>query len=331
MRDGLRGGGPFDSGASFVSNQGFASGLCYDANASATCPAGQPQYGQDLVRIGMAGSLATYLLGGKAASTYNYGGQPAGYTASPVESVNYAAVHDGETLWDIQQYKLPTATTSADRARAQVVALAPVLLGEGIPFVHAGDEILRSKGMDHNSYNSGDWFNRIDWSAGTNYFGAMGLPVASDNQASWPAMTPILQNANTVPTSADIIFAREAVKDLLRVRRSTTMFRLGTAAAVMNCVSFPDEASQVAGFLMMVVGKAGTSCGDNAWKSVIVAINAKPVAQSYVVAAYAGHATVTLHPVQVAGADAVVKTASFQASNGNFSIPARTAAVFVEP
>jgi len=331
MRDALRGGGPFDMGASLVANQGFASGLCYDGNGGSACPAGEPNHSQDLIRIGMVGSLANFVLNGQPASSFNYDGQPAGYTGLPTESINYAGVHDGETLWDISQYKQPVGTTSADRARAQVVALAPVLLGQGLPFLHAGDELLRAKGMDRDSYNSGDWFNRVDWTATTNYFSVMGLPVASVNQSNWPTMTPILQNANANPSTSDIVFAREAVKDLLRIRRSTTMFRLGTAASVINCVAFPDQASQLPGFVMMVIGKAGTSCGDNRYKSVVVAINANKAAQSYAVAGYAGHASVTLHPQQAGGSDPVVKSAGFNPATGTFTIPPRSAAVFVEP
>jgi len=331
LRDAVRGGGPLDAGASLLARQGFASGLCYDANAASACPAGEPAYSQNLIRIGMAGSLAAFVLDGQAASTYDYGGQAAGYTGLPTESINYAGVHDNETLWDISQYKHPATTASADRARAQVVALAPVLLGQGVPFLHAGDELLRSKAMDRNSFDSGDWFNRIDWSASTNYFATMGLPLASQNQSNWPTMTPVLQNPNAAPGAADIVFARETVKDLLRVRRSTSMLRLGSAAAVLSCVSFPDQAAQLPGFVMMRIGNGATPCGDNRYKSVVVAINANKVAQSYVVAGYVGHASVALHPQQLAGYDPVVKAATFDATTGSFTVPARSVAVFVEP
>ena len=40
------------------------------------------------------------------------------------------------------------------------LALATVMLSQGRPFVHAGDDLLRSKSLDRDSYNSGDWFNR---------------------------------------------------------------------------------------------------------------------------------------------------------------------------
>jgi pullulanase/glycogen debranching enzyme len=344
MRDAIRGGGPFDSAASYVTNQGFASGLCYDPNANnvqAACPAStamaqtstsaQLYAAQNLIRLSMAGNLAGYSLNGTMGSAYNYGGQAAGYAASPVESINYAGVHDNETLWDISQYKHPTSTTSADRARAQVVALAPVLLGQGIPFIHAGDELLRTKSMDRDSYNAGDWFNRIDWSGTTNYAGTMGMPLSNVNQSNWPTMTPVLSNPLTYPATADIQSANGAILDLLRIRKSTSMFRLGTAAAVNRCISFPDAASQLPGLIVMQVGGTGLSCGDNAYRSMVVVINANKTTQSYAVPAYAARgANVSLHPQQAAGSDSVVKNASFASNTGTFTVPPRSAAVFVE-
>jgi pullulanase/glycogen debranching enzyme len=330
MRDAVRGGGPFDSGDALVANQGFGNGECVDLNASASCSDADLQARQNWIRLSMAGNLADFTLNGVKGSLIDYGGQPAGYTQDPQEDINYVSVHDGQTLYDINQYKLPVATTPAQRARAQVVALAPVLLGQGIPFLHAGDELLRSKSLDANSYNSGDWFNRIDWTATGNGIDQMGLPPAADNQGNWPQITSVLSNPNVVPTAADIAATRDAVKDLLKVRKSSAMFRLRTGADVMRCVSFPDAASQVDGLIVMQIGVGDASCGDGAYKRVVVLINAASAARSYAIAALAGHA-LQLHPAQAAGSDGVVKTAAFDGASGSFSVPGRTAAVFVEP
>ena len=62
----------------------------------------------------------------------------------------------------------------------QVMAMGLVLLGQGIPFFQGGDDMLRSKDMNQNSYDSGDWFNKIDWSGKTANWG-IGLPIASQN------------------------------------------------------------------------------------------------------------------------------------------------------
>lgn len=60
---------------------------------------------------------------------------------------------------------------SSGRARMCMLALALPLLCQGVPFTHAGDDMLRSKSLDRDSYNSGDWFNQIDWSMQDNNYG----------------------------------------------------------------------------------------------------------------------------------------------------------------
>jgi pullulanase len=331
IRDAVRGGGCCDNGTTLVSAQGFADGLCYDANSAAggTCTSALQSYlngAQNLIRASMAAALTTYAP--NANITYN--GSPAAFAQNPDETVNYVGSHDGQTLWDISQYKHPSGTASADRARAQVVALSTVLLGQGVPFFMAGDEILRSKAFSQNTYNSGDWFNRIDWSLSTNYIGTMGLPIQSVDGGNWATMTPFLQNANVNPTASDIQAAYAAVRDLLSLRRSTTMFHLPTAADISNCVTFPDASAQVNGLVVMQIGGNGASCGDNAFRTIVVLINANKVAQTYAIAALANHA-VSLHPVQLAGSDATVRLSTFTAATGTFTVPARTTAVFVEP
>ena len=51
--------------------------------------------------------------------------------------------------------------------RAHNVGTSVIMLAQGIPFIHAGTELLRSKSMDRNSYDSGDWYNEIDWTLAT--------------------------------------------------------------------------------------------------------------------------------------------------------------------
>ena len=46
-------------------------------------------------------------------------------------------------------------------------AASLIMLAGGVPFIHAGSELLRSKSMDRNSYDSGDWYNEIDWTGAT--------------------------------------------------------------------------------------------------------------------------------------------------------------------
>jgi pullulanase/glycogen debranching enzyme len=229
-------------------------------------------------------------------------------------------------LFDISQYKHPQGTTAADRARAQVVGLSLVALGQGVPFFHAGDELLRSKSMDGNSYDSGDYFNRIDWTGTSNNW-AVGAPPQNtgNNAANLAVMTPLLNNAGLAVGASDIARSATAFEDFLRIRQDSSLFRLKTGDAIRSCVSFPDQGAQQTGLIVMKLGGAG--CGDGKYRSIVVLFNANKQAQSFAMPAYAGH-SMQLHPVQLTGGDSVVKAAAF--ANGNFSVPGRTTAVFVE-
>ncbi len=87
---------------------------------------------------------------------------------NPNQVINYTTCHDNNTLHD--KLKLSVKDISdADLLLMQKQAYSIILLSEGIPFIHAGDEFLRSKVMadgsyDHNSYDSGDKVNEMDWS-----------------------------------------------------------------------------------------------------------------------------------------------------------------------
>ena len=114
----------------------------------------------------------------------DYNGQPARLRAEPGEVVNYVENHDNQTLFDINAYKLPPSTSREDRARVQILGAAINAFSQGVTYFHAGIDTLRSKSMDRNSYNSGDWFNRLDWTYSDNYFGT-GLPPAGQNGDNW--------------------------------------------------------------------------------------------------------------------------------------------------
>ena len=184
LRDAVRGGSPFDADPRI---QGFANGLFTDPNASPAngTPAEQRTrllHYQDLIKLGLAGNLRDYTFVDSAGQTVkgsdvDYNGQPAGYAADPGETITYVDAHDNETLFDALQLKLPPATAMADRVRMNTVALATTALGQSPSFWHAGNDLLRSKSLDRNSYDSGDWFNRIDWSGRESTFGS-GLPPA---------------------------------------------------------------------------------------------------------------------------------------------------------
>jgi pullulanase len=85
------------------------------------------------------------------------------WSLSPNQSINYASCHDNYTLYDKLKLSRPDASLFV-LARMASLAGAIVLTSQGIPFLHAGVEMLRTKRGNGNSYKSGDEINLIDWS-----------------------------------------------------------------------------------------------------------------------------------------------------------------------
>ncbi len=115
-------------------NQGFPTGAFNAAGA---------------IRTGVAGSIDTF-------------------AADPTETLNYATSHDNYTLWD----KIALSNggdTEYDRILMDLLAAAIVLTSQGIPFIQGGDEFLRTKGGNDNSYNAGDTVNQFVWALKTQY------------------------------------------------------------------------------------------------------------------------------------------------------------------
>src|SRR4029077_4333807 len=150
----------------------------------------------DLVRLGLAGNIASYPIVDQNGTTLlgsevNYFGMPGAYGAQPEDTIQYIGVHDDPDWFDAMNLKLSSAVPRADRVRMHRLGLDIVALSQGVPFFMAGDEILRSKSEDRNSYNSGDWFNRIDWTLKSNNWGS-GLPPANGNDSDLSIIGPAL-------------------------------------------------------------------------------------------------------------------------------------------
>ena len=334
LRDAVRGGGPFDANPRV---QGFGSGLYTDPNADPVNGTPEEQkarllLAQDQIKVGLAGNLATYTFVDRTGavvpgSAVDYNGQPTGYTLDPQESITYVEAHDNETLFDALAFKLPQSTSMADRVRMQTLSLSTVSLGQGVAFWHAGGEILRSKSLDRNSYDSGDWFDILDFTYLTNGFGR-GLPPRADNESKWDDMRPLLADPALVPTSAQIQTAKAMAQDLLQVRTSSPLFRLGTARLVQQKLTFPHGGpEQTPGVVVMHIDDTVGPDVDPDRRGIVVVFNATPEATTQTVPGAAG-AGYALHPVQVGGSDPVVKTSTFDSATGQFTVPARTVAVF---
>lgn len=89
------------------------------------------------------------------------------WTDTPAQVVNYVEAHDNLTLWDKLFYTNPT-DNEENRIKMDKLAAAFVFLSQGIPFIQAGQDFLRTKPLpggafDHNSYNAPDAVNSIKW------------------------------------------------------------------------------------------------------------------------------------------------------------------------
>ncbi|KFI08922.1 alpha-1,6-glucosidase domain-containing protein [Massilia sp. BSC265] len=334
-RDAVRGGSAGDSGEAMVRRQGYINGLVYDPNALGGEHRGVDLLrAADMIRVGLAGSVRRY-----AFQTFEgqlrrledipYGNQPAGYASQPGEVVNYVENHDNQTLFDINVLKLPLDTPPAERARVQVLGMAINAFSQGVAYYHAGIDTLRSKSLDKNSFNSGDWFNRIDWTYQDNYFGT-GLPQQDDNGKDWPLLKPYLAKAAEIkPAAADIAFARDAFRDLLAIRASSTLFRLRTSEDIVQRLRFfntgpRQEATVLAAWI------DGRGYPGARFAGISYLVNVDKVAHTVSDNALRGK-RLQLHPVHTAAgaADKRALQAHFDGASGSFTVPPRTAVVFV--
>lgn len=326
LRDAVRGGGCCDGGTALVSQQGFINGAWYDPNAMASQSKDDLLRLGDLVKVGLSGTLRDYSFEDRFGNVrsnaqVDYFGQQAGFTANPAETINYIEAHDNQTLFDINAFKLPAGTSVADRVRVQNLGAAITILSQGIPFLHAGQEILRSKSLDRDSYDAGDWFNKLDFSYQSNNFG-VGLPMEGVNKDNWGLMGPILANPQIKPDMAAIVNARDFAQDMLAIRQDSSLFRLRTAADVRERLRFHNTGpQQVPGVVAMSI--EGRGYPGAKYKSVVVLFNVTKSTQALNVAALQGR-KLKQHRLQPDTG------ATFNSANGSFGIPARSTAVFVE-
>ncbi|MCI0525151.1 MAG: type I pullulanase, partial [Acidobacteria bacterium] len=165
------------------------------------------------------------------------------FADSPLESINYIECHDNHTLWD--RLLISTAenasVTAADRRAMDKFAAAIIFTSQGIPFIQCGQEFLRSKGGDHNSYDKPDAVNMIRWRD------------KAENQ--------------------DVV---EYYRGLIELRRAHPIFRLDSADRAHNAVKFLDDYLGLAvppgcvGFLIEDV------TGRDEWARALVLLNSQP-------------------------------------------------------
>jgi len=333
IRDGIRGGSPFTD----ERVQGFATGLFTDPSDFTN--QNPPQSGQqnqllqysDWIRVGLTGNLRDYTFVNSQGNTVtgaqiDYNGQPTGYTATPIESVNYCSVHDNQDLFDAVQLKSSFADSIAVRARRHVMAMSLVTLGQGVPFFQAGDDMLRSKDMDQNSYDSGDWFNKIDWSGATANWD-IGLPLASQNGGQWSIMTPLLSDPAYTPQPQNIDYSRRAFLELMQIRYSSALFHLASFNEIQGNLTFLNTGpNQVPGVIVMKLDANGRDYGH--YKTIVVIFNATNQPLTFTDTSLAG-LRMHLHPVQQHSTDTLTRQSTFNSKAGSATVAALTTAVFV--
>ncbi|MFM1859076.1 MAG: hypothetical protein RL133_576 [Pseudomonadota bacterium] len=317
-RDAIRGGSAGDRGADLATRRGLIQGQI------------TPE-AMDLVRLGLVGNLREIELRTqtgtvRAGEAIPYAGQPAGYAASADEVVHYVENHDNHTLFDLNVMRAP-ADWNADRlVRAQLLALATTAFSQGIAYLHAGVDILRSKSMDRNSYDSGDAVNRIDWSLRENGFG-VALPPKEDHGQEWEFMQARLEDARRVkPSASQIQMTHRGLLDLLRIRRSSPLFSLGSQANIQSRTEWlePIQGEGLIGLRLHAHASDGKQV-----KSLIIAFNFAETEGSLRVP-LAKSERLRLHPVHRSpqAADPRPRLAKWSAANQSITVPALTAMVW---
>jgi pullulanase/glycogen debranching enzyme len=143
-------------------------------------------------------------------------------------------------------------------------------------------------------------------------------------------MTPILENGLIEPTPGDIAWTDERFRELLAIRQSSRLFRLGSGAEVKARVTFPiGGPNQTPGVIVMRISDTvGADLDPNA-RSIVVVFNASDTTQAINVPGASGK-NYLLHKVQQTSKDKTVKDSKFKKNTGTFTVPAWTTAVFVE-
>ena len=295
---------------------------------------------QDRVKSALAGTLDDFVLktsSGNDTETSNLGG----YAKDPADIINYISKHDNETLWDQFNYTLPSDLTLAERVRAQNVGLGITLMSQGIPFFQMGADLLRSKSMDRNTFDAGDWFNYVDFTKQTNNWN-IGLPLAQDNQGRWEEISQFMNAPERAAGMNEIEFASEVFKELLSIRTDSKLFRLTTADDIKQRVGFHNiGSSQQQGLIAMSIDDGANPDSDlvladldSENDAIMVVINSGYEEKSIEVLTAAGF---ELHDTLVNSVDPTVRDASFTDTTdgdtvkGQFTVPAMTVAVFVKP
>lgn len=139
--------------------------------------------------------------------------------AEPEQSVSYVEAHDNLTLFDKLRTSMPKAS-AIERTRVFALASSTAILAQGVTFLHAGQEFMRSKNGDENSYKSSDLVNSMKWSS---------------------------RAKNKVMVSY--------FKGLLEIRKANSVFRLNNGSDVRKTLTFSDTPADVIAYSLDASGQ----------------------------------------------------------------------------
>ena len=267
FRDLVRGGSPFDCGYKLQS-QSFVTGLslfdndlsliakknsfksCYDKDSfkkeELSLRRQRTLVEKDLLRASILGNLKSNNLLGYAdreinTSDLTFRGSKLAYSANPNETINYVSKHDNQTLWDNTQYKLPLSMPLDERIALHSLQLSYPLFSFGVPFIHMGSEIIRSKAFARDSYNSGDFFNRVDFSMNSSVWKrAFSLGDARDKDF----MVDIYKKADIDLTKRERKKVLSRFLEDLRIRDDLEFFGSNDAEFIKENVKFLNTGSK---------------------------------------------------------------------------------------
>ncbi|KAI5056353.1 hypothetical protein GOP47_0028171 [Adiantum capillus-veneris] len=317
IRDSAIGGSPFAD----PRQQGFLTGLYLQPNGfdqgDEEALRNALAATTDWIRVGLVGNLKDFSFlnyQGKQVTgeeVLTHDGRPVAYAKNPVETINYVSAHDNETLFDVIMLKTARSVTLKERCRINSLASSIIALSQGIPFYHAGDDILRSKSLDRDSYNSGDWFNRLDFTYESNNWG-IGLPPKEKNGSKWNFMRDLLSDKSLRASKADILLAKENFRVFLKIRYSTPLFCLPTSHDIQERVKFHCSGPyENLGVIVMSIEDGIKDQNhlkqlDDQYQTVVVIFNACPKSVSFDVP-FCKSKTLILHPLQESSSDEMTK------------------------
>jgi pullulanase len=184
-----------------------------------------------------------------------------------LEVLNYVACHDGRTLWDqlAASTEKDSVITNGQKLSMHKLATAIILTSQGIPFIHSGQEFLRSKSGSHNSYNQPDEINKIRWELKRKY--------------------------------RDVF---EYIKGLIALRKAHPIFRMTDARQIRKNLTFLTQVPDSCVAYHLLRGSSKDS-----WKEALVLINPQRQDALFPIPAGEWHTAVDARSIMPAGEEVI--------------------------